>query len=125
MNFHWIVLDLYAYDLHKNAEKARVITFLSQILCQKAMNHNLYLALIIKFFSKYLFSLCLLFFQDLTPFLTGRSLRMFTSAGDTNTLLIITGTILLIYITPSIMEHNNLKKDANIGKLVTPRNFNH
>ena len=37
MIFHLIVLDLYAYDLHKNAEKARVISFLSQILCQKAV----------------------------------------------------------------------------------------
>ena len=37
MIYHWIVLDLYAYDLHKNAEKARVISFLSQILCQKAV----------------------------------------------------------------------------------------
>ena len=37
MIFHRIVLDLYAYDLHKNAEKAGVISFLSQILCQKAV----------------------------------------------------------------------------------------
>ena len=38
MIFHWIVLDLYAYDLHKNAEKPGVISFLSQIFCQKAVS---------------------------------------------------------------------------------------
>ena len=37
MIFHRIVLDLYAYDLNKNAEKAGVISFLSQILFQKAV----------------------------------------------------------------------------------------
>ena len=37
MIFHWIVLDLYPYDLHKNAEKPGVISFLSQIFCQKAV----------------------------------------------------------------------------------------
>ena len=37
MIFHWIVFDLYPYDLHKNAEKPGVISFLSQILCQKAV----------------------------------------------------------------------------------------
>ena len=37
MIFHWTVLDLYAYDLHKNAEKPGVISFLSQIFCQKAV----------------------------------------------------------------------------------------
>ena len=39
MIFHWIVLDLYAYELNKNAEKPEVISFLSQITCQKAV-HN-------------------------------------------------------------------------------------
>ena len=38
MIFHWIVLDLYPYDLHKNAEKPGVISFLSQIFCQKAVH---------------------------------------------------------------------------------------
>ena len=38
MIFHWIVLVLYAYDLHKNAEKAGVISFLSQILYQTAVH---------------------------------------------------------------------------------------
>ena len=37
MIFHWIVLDLYSYNLHKNAEKPGVISFLSQIFCQKAV----------------------------------------------------------------------------------------
>ena len=37
MIFNWIVLDLYAHDLHKNAEKPGVISFLSQIFCQKAV----------------------------------------------------------------------------------------
>ena len=35
--FHRIALDLYAYDLHKNAEKTGVISFLSQIFCRKAV----------------------------------------------------------------------------------------
>ena len=43
MIFHWIVLDLYAYDLHKNAEKPGVISFLSQIFCQKAVPCCFYL----------------------------------------------------------------------------------
>ena len=38
MIFHWIVLDLYTYDLHKNAEKPGVISFLSQIFSQKAVD---------------------------------------------------------------------------------------
>ena len=37
MIFYWIVLDLYTYDMHKNAEKPGVISFLSQILCEKAV----------------------------------------------------------------------------------------
>ena len=37
MIFLRIVLDLYAYDLHKNAEKLGVISFLSQIFSQKAV----------------------------------------------------------------------------------------
>ena len=40
MIFHRIVLDLYAYDLHKNAEKPGVISFLSQIFCQKAVKET-------------------------------------------------------------------------------------
>ena len=40
MIFHWIVLDLYPYDLHKNAEKPEVISFLSQIFCQKAVDDD-------------------------------------------------------------------------------------
>ena len=37
MIFYWIVLDLHTHDLHKNAKKPRVISFLSQILCQTAV----------------------------------------------------------------------------------------
>ena len=40
MIFNWIVLDLYAHDLHKNAEKPGVISFLSQIFCQKAVEET-------------------------------------------------------------------------------------
>ena len=40
MIFHWIVSDMYAYDLHKNAEKPGVISFLSQIFCQKAVQYR-------------------------------------------------------------------------------------
>ena len=38
MIFQQIVLDLYAYNLHKNAEKPGVISFLSQIFSQKAVH---------------------------------------------------------------------------------------
>ena len=38
MIFHWIVSDMYAYDPHKNAEKPGVISFLSQIFSQKAVD---------------------------------------------------------------------------------------
>ena len=37
MIFHWIDPDLYSYNLHENAEKPGVISFLSQIFCQKAV----------------------------------------------------------------------------------------
>ena len=40
MIFRRIVLDLYPYDLHKNAEKPGVISFLSQIFCQKAVGDD-------------------------------------------------------------------------------------
>ena len=38
-DIHWIAIYLYAYDLHKNAEKPGVISFLSQIFCQKAIRY--------------------------------------------------------------------------------------
>ena len=37
MIFHCMILDLYTHDLHKNAKKPIVISFLSQILCQTAV----------------------------------------------------------------------------------------
>ena len=40
MIFNWIVLDLHAHDLHKNTEKPGVISFLSQIFCQKAVERE-------------------------------------------------------------------------------------
>ena len=41
MIFQQIVLDLCAYNLHKNAEKPGVISFLSQIFCRKVVSGEL------------------------------------------------------------------------------------